>query len=69
MSKSRNYVRYADEVHQLRKHQDFASFFSEFRSAYEARLRALGIPHYVIGEVRAVEAAAFELSRGVYEDA
>jgi hypothetical protein len=69
MGKSGNYVRYAEEVHQLRKHQDFAPFLSGFRSAYETRLRALGIPHYVIGEVRAIEAAAFELSGGEYEGA
>ena len=65
MSQPRKYVEYANEVHQMRKHKGFKSFLSGFRGAYEARLKRLGIPGYKISEIRAIEAAAFELSGGL----
>ena len=69
MSKPKNYITYASEVHQLIRDPRFNPFFDQFTQAYSTRLEGLGIATYSIGKIRAVEAAAFELSGGEYEDA
>lgn len=69
MTKPENYIDYAMQVHRLRETADFRSFFAEFEAAYAARLERLGIRRYSLTEVRAIEAAAFELAGGDYEDA
>jgi hypothetical protein len=62
MHTANNYFAYAMEVHSIRQDPAFPAFLSQFNVAMNARLTALGIPHYPISEVRAIEAAAFELS-------
>ena len=57
-----NYQRYVRDVHSLRADSGFAAFYKGFQAAMNARLAVLGIPAYAISEVRAIEAAAFELS-------
>lgn len=69
MTDPKNYVKYAREVHKLSKRSEFPSFKSDFEDAYAARLKRLGIPHYGLTDVRTIEAAAFELAGGEYEDA
>lgn len=53
---------YVSEVHSIQVEAGFAEFYIEFCDAYSARLIASGIPAYSITHVRAIEAAAFELS-------
>jgi hypothetical protein len=43
-------------------HPKFKAFFVGFSAAVKMRLAALGITGYAISEVRAIEAAAFELA-------
>ena len=62
MSTVDNYFAYANEVHRIRHEPAFPAFLSRFNDAMSFRLTALGIPHYPISEVRAIEAAAFELA-------
>lgn len=57
------YFSYVKEVHNIRAEISFSSFYTAFNIAYSARLKANGIPAYTVGEVRAIEAAAFELAR------
>jgi hypothetical protein len=57
-----NYFAYADDVHAIRGDLAFPAFLTQFTAAMNARLTALGIAHYPISEVRAIEAAAFELA-------
>ena len=57
-----NYFAYADEVHVVRGAPGFPAFLTQFTGAFYSRLTALGIALYAISEVRAVEAAAFELA-------
>lgn len=56
------YLKYARNVHDIRSDPDFPAFYAAFQSAYSSRLRASGIPAYHVNEVRAIEAAAFELA-------
>ena len=62
MGQVRNYVSYAGWVHELRGRPTFKAFYEDFIRAYEERLDRLGITRYRLTEVRAVEAAAFELA-------
>lgn len=57
-----NYFAYAKEVHAIRQDRAFPAFLTQFTAAMNARLTALSIAHYPISEVRAIEAAAFELA-------
>ncbi|MAM87505.1 MAG: hypothetical protein CME36_09390 [unclassified Hahellaceae] len=68
MSKPKGYLIYAKEVHELSEQKEFPDFFSNFNTAYQLRLEACGISCYEISHIRAIEAAAFELSGGYYED-
>ena len=56
------YLDYVAEVHGIRQDPGFRTFFSQFVAALDARLVALNIVRYKISEVRAIEAAAFELA-------
>jgi len=62
MGQVRNYFSCADRVHQLRSAPSFNVFYDEFTHAYEERLDRLGITRYRLTQVRAVEAATFELA-------
>ena len=62
MGQVKNYFSYADRVHQLRSAPSFNVFYYEFTHAYEERLDRLGITRYRLTQVRAVEAAVFELA-------
>jgi hypothetical protein len=62
MTHLENYLAYVTEVHNIRADPAFAAFFAGFTAAMNARLTAIGIPLYAISEVRAIEAAAFELA-------
>ena len=57
-----NYLAYADEVHAIRRDPGFPIFLTQLTAALNARLAALGIAHCPISQVRAIEAAAFELA-------
>lgn len=57
-----NYFSYACEVHSIRSEPGFNTFFANFSVAMNSRLATLGITAYKISEVRAIEAAAFELA-------
>jgi hypothetical protein len=57
-----NYFAYALEVHSIRQDPAFPAFLAQFHVAMSARLTALGISQYQVSEVRAIEAAAFELA-------
>ncbi|MBI5293180.1 MAG: hypothetical protein HY872_14995 [Chloroflexi bacterium] len=58
-----NYLEYAGEVHHIRHEAAFPEFFVQFNAALNSRLAALGIDPYDVSGVRAIESAAFELSR------
>lgn len=62
INSAEHYLRYVGEVHKIRAEPDFPSFYTEFCAAYSNRLVKSGIDPYVVTEVRAVEAAAFELA-------
>lgn len=55
------YMDYMREVHSIRAEAGFPEFYDGFCAAYAARLKANGIMTYEISQVRAIEAAAFEL--------
>ena len=69
MTNPQYYLDYAEEVHDLIGADDFEQFYSEFTAVYSQRLDRLEISHYEINHARAIEAAAFELASGDYEDA
>jgi hypothetical protein len=62
MTRIENYLAYVDEVHAIRADPGFAPFLSNVTAAMDARLTAIGIPPYAVSEIRAIEAAAFELA-------
>lgn len=62
MTSIANYLAYVDEVHAIRADPAFAPFLAGVTAATNARLTAIGIPLYAVSEVRAIEAAAFELA-------
>jgi hypothetical protein len=62
MDQLTNYVSYAGQVHELRQAAAFHAFFDEFTHAYKERLDRLEITRYPLTQIRAVEAAAFELA-------
>ena len=63
MSDASNYVSYIREVHSIRAEPGFTNFHAQFNSALAVWLAAVGTNAYTVTEVRAVELAAFELSR------
>lgn len=64
-----DYVKYAKQVHAVTGRKGFDSFKSDFEEVYVARLKKLEIRRYSLTKVRIVEAAAFELIGGEYDDA
>jgi hypothetical protein len=68
MDKTSNYVAYARRVHEIRRAQGFTDFYTAFNRVFEDRLCRLKIGIYRLTEVRAVEAAAFELGGDETED-
>lgn len=62
MDQVANYSLYVDEVHAIRLDSGFQLFYDQFNVALAARLVANNITPYQITEVRAIEAAAFELA-------
>lgn len=62
MDNDTNYLSFVDEVHAIRLENGFRSFYADLLRVYGARQLAMGIASYPISEVRAVEAAAFELA-------
>jgi hypothetical protein len=63
MNNLANYLDYVREVHAIQSDPSFSrKFLAPFNRATNARLSALGIAPYPISEVRAIEAAAFELA-------
>ncbi|AZD03497.1 hypothetical protein [Pseudomonas chlororaphis] len=68
MSKVENYRSYIEDIRTLIASADFAAFHDDFNQAYGRRLDRLKIAPYSLSPVRAVEAAAFELSGGDYDD-
>jgi len=67
MSQPQNYVSYAHEIHVIAQAREFEAFFSAVSEAFQARFKALGIAPYQVTKVRAIEAAAFELSASDHE--
>ncbi len=63
MNNVQNYLDYAQEVHNIRQENDFQNFYAQFNAVLHVRLAAHGIPPYIVSEVRAIEAAAFELAQ------
>ncbi|WP_324727620.1 hypothetical protein [Pseudomonas chlororaphis] len=68
MSNVGNYHRYVKDIEALIASPDFSAFYNDFDQAYSRRLDRLKIAPYSLSPVRAVEAAAFELSGGDYDD-
>ncbi|OLF53019.1 DUF6308 family protein [Pseudomonas chlororaphis] len=64
MSNINHYRAYLRDIEQLIAAADFAGFYQDFNQAYGRRLDRLDIAPYTLSKVRAVEAAAFELSGG-----
>ena len=62
MNNIANYWSYFDDVHAIRLDPAFTNFFAQFTVALNIRLAALRIAPYTISDVRAIEAAAFELA-------
>ncbi|VUZ28589.1 Uncharacterised protein [uncultured Comamonas sp.] len=62
MSDPVNYLAFIRDVNAIRLEPSFQSFYTEFQAVYFDRQQAMGIPLYRISEVRAIEAAAFELA-------
>jgi len=62
MRQTGNYIAYLRKVHATRRTSVFPDFFKAFGQAYQERLLRLGIAPYRVTEVRAIEAAAFELA-------
>jgi hypothetical protein len=63
------YIVYVKALQELVLSNEAKDFLKEFKSVYEARLGKLNIARYVLSDMRAIEAAIFELSGGEYEDA
>jgi len=63
MNDVQNYLTYATDVHTIRREDNFQAFYTEFKTALSARLTAHDIMLYAVSEVRAIEAAAFELAQ------
>lgn len=63
MSNVANYMTYLQEVHEVRNEVGFNDFYTGFNKALASWLTAIGSCIYEVTEVRAVELAAFELSR------
>ena len=63
MSQVQNYQTYMNDVHAIRKAPAFKAFFVSFSRALNRWLVLMGISPYSVSEVRAIELAAFELSR------
>lgn len=63
MSDVGNYVSYVREVHSIRAEPNFSNFHKQFNSVLALWLTAIGASAYTVTEVRAIELAAFELSR------
>ena len=61
MKKATNYWSFFDEVHAIRLEKGFPGFYADLLPVYFARQLSMGISNYPISEVRAIEAAAFEL--------
>nr|AAN18027.1 hypothetical protein [Pseudomonas chlororaphis subsp. aurantiaca] len=68
MRKVENYRSYIEDIRTLIASADFAAFHDDFNQAYSRRLDRLNIAPYSLSPIRAVEAAAFELSGGDYKD-
>ena len=68
MSDPRYYLEYAADVGKLCDMAEAPAFFIAFGAAYSDRLASLRIEKYVLTPVRAIEAAAFELGGGNYDD-
>ncbi|EIM18065.1 hypothetical protein [Pseudomonas chlororaphis] len=68
MSSVENYRSYIKDIRTLIASPGFAAFHDDFNQAYSRRLDRLKIAPYSLSPVRAVEAAAFELSGGDYDD-
>lgn len=63
MSNVKNYFDYVKDVHSIRSDPSFTTtFLAPFTAAANMRLSALGIAPYSVSDVRAIEAAAFELA-------
>lgn len=62
MTQVSNFFSYVDEVHAIRREPGFPEFYSRYLEAFNARLAEMHIAPYNISEVRAIEAAAFELA-------
>ncbi|MGH8616979.1 MAG: hypothetical protein ACREUW_04760 [Burkholderiales bacterium] len=62
MKQVEHYLDYSQEIQAIRHEGGFSKFYSEYKSAFDARLTALGITSYGVSEVRVIEAAAFELA-------
>ncbi len=63
MSQIPNYAAYMDDVHAILRDRAFPKFYSAFNARLGAWLTAMGVAPYTVSEVRAIELAAFELSR------
>lgn len=63
MSDVGNYVSYVQEVHSIRAEPNFSNFYRDFNNVLARWLTAIGVSSYSVTEVRAIELAAFELSR------
>ncbi len=63
MSNIENYLKYVNEVHSVRGEENFDSFYTAFSDALSARLTTSRINPYNVSEVRAIEAALFELAQ------
>lgn len=65
MAQLQNYESYVSEVHAITHEHEFNDFFTAANEALGVRLAALDIPRYKLTDIRAIEAAAFELASDV----
>lgn len=63
MGEASNYLAYANEVHAISTDPGFPGFHAQFNQGLASWLAAIGVPPYQVCNVRAIELAAFELSR------
>ena len=62
MNNTAHYLNYLQDVHAIKHDPRFPTFYKQYNAALGNRLRALGIRLYEVSEVRAIEAAAFDLA-------
>ena len=62
MSNIENYFAYVRDAHSIVEENGFNEFYAQYNSVHENRLKQCKVDFYQVGQLRAIEASAFELA-------